>query len=148
MRPTISIGVFLKKIIWFLCTFGAALSCSTLWICLLKGVLTNTSQICYFGLFSTDLPSVIDNSGTHIAWFPPKWDSNRLYRPSIIFILSQPNPTPTQQQLNLTRLRLDSMITPNPPPHPHKLSKPAVVTLVTAWRQHYISLMWGWYQTV
>ena len=77
-------------------------------------------------------------------------------------VLSQPNPTPTQQQLNLTRLRLDSIITPNPPTHPtttnfslvessysprsrlligRELSKPVVVTVVTAWRQHYISLM-------
>ena len=52
---------------------------------------------------------------------------------------------PTQQQLNPTRLRLDIIIKPNPPTPPttpsHKLSKPAVVTVVTAWRQHYISLM-------
>ena len=69
----------------------------------------------------------------------------------LIGILSQPNPTPTQQQLNLTQLRLDLIITPNPPHHPtppHKLSvvvvvesKSAVGTVVTAWRQHYISLM-------
>ena len=69
------------------------------------------------------------------------------------------NPTPTQQQLNLTRLRLDLIITPPPtthpthPPHPHKLSvvvesKSVVGTVVTAWRQYYISLMWGRHQTV
>ena len=54
---------------------------------------------------------------------------------------------PTQKQLNLTWLRLDIIINPNPP-HPHKLSKAAEATVVTAWRQHDISLMWGWHQTV
>ena len=47
----------------------------------------NTSHMSYFGLFTTDLPSVGNNGGTHIAWFTRKGDSNRLYRSSIILIL-------------------------------------------------------------
>ena len=72
---------FLEKIILFLWIFGAALSCRTLCKCLLKVVLNNTSQMSYFGLFTTDLPSVGNNGGTHIAWFNPKGDSNCLYLP-------------------------------------------------------------------
>ena len=66
-NSTASLGGFWKTIILFLCTFGTALTCTTSCKCLLKGVLNNTSQMSYLGLFTTDLPSVGDNGGTHIA---------------------------------------------------------------------------------
>ena len=60
---------FLEENNFISCIFGAALSCRTLCKFLLKGVLNNTSQISHFGLFTTDLPSVGNNGGTHILPF-------------------------------------------------------------------------------
>ena len=66
---------------------------------------------------------------------------------SFNIVTTQPNTNPTITQPNsgwgYTQLSL-----PTHHPTPHKLSKPAVATVVTAWRQHDISLMWGWHQTV